>query len=247
MLYIKHVVPYYLKKAPSVFAISESTKNDLIRYYGMKPELVTVNYNGFNPEKLNGDMTLEQLQERFGILKKYMLYIARVEHPGKNHLNLLKAYEQLPEEIKNEYELVCAGSKWSNSEAVLSYHSGMKDRANIHFPGFVSGNDMAALYKNASLYVFPSLYEGFGLPLLEAFAAGVPVVCSDRSSLPEIGADAVRCFNPNDPAGIASTIQSVLSDPPLMIQMIYLGKERLKDFSWDKHASIIMESLTSQR
>jgi len=95
--------------------------------------------------------------------------------------------------------------------------------------------------------VFPSLYEGFGLPLLEAFAAGVPVVCSDRSSLPEIGADAVRCFNPNDPAGIASTIQSVLSDPPLMIQMIYLGKERLKDFSWEKHASIIMESLTSQR
>lgn len=247
MLYIKHVVPYYLKKAPSVFAISESTKNDLIRYYGMKPELVTVNYNGFNPEKLNGDMTLEQLQERFGILKKYMLYIARVEHPGKNHLNLLKAYEQLPEEIKNEYELVCAGSKWSNSEAVISYHSGMKDRANIHFPGFVSGNDMAALYKNASLYVFPSLYEGFGLPLLEAFATGVPVVCSDRSSLPEIGADAVRCFNPDDPVDIASTIQGVLSDPPLMIQMIHLGKERLKDFSWEKHTTMIVESLSNQR
>jgi glycosyltransferase involved in cell wall biosynthesis len=95
--------------------------------------------------------------------------------------------------------------------------------------------------------VFPSLYEGFGLPLLEAFATGVPVVCSDRSSLPEIGADAVRCFNPDDPVDIASTIQGVLSDPPLMIQMIYLGKERLKDFSWEKHTTMIVESLSNQR
>ncbi|HQQ68604.1 MAG TPA: glycosyltransferase family 1 protein, partial [Candidatus Cloacimonadota bacterium] len=247
MLYIRHVVPHYLKNAPTVFAISESTKVDMIRYYGMKPESITVNYNGFNPEKLKGDLNVEQLLERFGIKKRYMLYIARVEHPGKNHINLLKAYELLPQEIKDEYELVCAGSKWSNSEAVLSYHAGMKDKTNIHFPGFVSGVDMAALYKNASLYVFPSLYEGFGLPLLEAFSAGVPVVCSDRSSLPEIGTDAVRCFNPEDPNDIANTILSVLNDPPLMIQMIYLGKERLRDFSWERHASKIVESLTCQR
>jgi glycosyltransferase involved in cell wall biosynthesis/GT2 family glycosyltransferase len=246
MYYIKKVIPHYLKKAPAVFAISESTKNDMILYYKMRPEQITLNYNGYNPDKLETDMPLAKLQEKFAIKGKYMLYIARIEHPGKNHLNLLKAYELLPEAIKEEYDLICGGGKWNNSEIVLDYHARMKDRDRVHFPGFVSGDDIAALYQNASLYVFPSLYEGFGIPLLEAFAAGIPVICSDRSSLPEIGAEAVRLFNPDEAQSIADAIQTVLNDPTQQLQMILLGQERLKIFSWEKHAKIIIESLRDQ-
>lgn len=246
MAYIKKVIPHYLNKAPAVFAISESTKNDMIRYYKMKPEQITLNYNGYNPAKLDTDMPLSELQEKYGLKGKYMLYIARIEHPGKNHLNLLKAYELLPEEIKAEYELVCGGGKWNNSEIVLDYHANMKDRERVHFPGFVSGDDIAALYHNAALYVFPSLYEGFGIPLLEAFASGIPVICSDRSSLPEIGAEAVRLFDPDDAQSIADAMQTVLNDPTLQLQMIFLGSERFKDFSWEKHADMILENLRGQ-
>ncbi|MCD8478890.1 MAG: glycosyltransferase family 4 protein [Candidatus Cloacimonetes bacterium] len=200
----------------------------MIRYYMMKPEQITLNYNGYNPAKLDTDMPLSELQEKYGLKGKYMLYIARIEHPGKNHLNLLKAYELLPEEIKAEYELVCGGGKWNNSEIVLDYHANMKDRERVHFPGFVSGDDIAALYQNAALYVFPSLYEGFGIPLLEAFASGIPVICSDRSSLPEIGAEAVRLFDPDDAQSIADAMQTVLNDPTLQLQMIFFGLRTLK-------------------
>lgn len=246
MFYIKHVVPHYLKKAPAIFAISESTKADMLKFYRMKAEQIEVNYNGYNPDKLEADLPLHELRNKFGISGKYMFYLARIEHPGKNHLNLLKAYELLPPEIKEEYELVCAGGKWNNADAVLAYHATMKDKLRIHFPGFVEGADLAALYKQASLFVFPSLYEGFGLPLLEAFAAGVPVLCANRSSLPEIGADAVRCFDPEKPEHIAGLIEEVLRDPPLQIQMIFLGKERLLAFSWETHAARIWESLQAQ-
>lgn len=242
MFYIKHIIPHYLKKAGTIFAISESTKADMIRFYKMKPQQIAVNYNGYDPQKLEADMPQKDFVSRFGITGKYIFYLARIEHPGKNHLNLLKAYEMLAQEIKDEYELVCAGGKWNNAEVVVDYHSRMKDKDRIHFPGFVQGAEMAALYKNASLYVFPSLYEGFGLPLLEAFAAGLPVICSDRSSLPEIGGAAVQTFNPEQPSEIAQRIQEVLCDPPLQLQMIFLGKERLKDFSWSDHAKKILES-----
>lgn len=116
-----------------------------------------------------------------------MLYIGRIEHPGKNHLGLLKAYDMLPKEMMEEYDLVCAGGMWNGSEVVLQHVHNMQQPKNVHFLGFVSNQEMAALYIHASLYVFPSLYEGFGIPILEAFAAGVPVICSNRSSLPEIG------------------------------------------------------------
>lgn len=245
-LYIKWIIPHYLKKAPAIFAISNSTKADMLRFYKMKAQQIELNYNGYDPAKLDDALPLNELKAKFGIKGKYLLYIARIEHPGKNHLKLLQAYEKLPQWIRDDYELVCAGGKWNKAEAVLDYHAQMQDRERIHFPGFVEGAEIASLYHNASLYVFPSLYEGFGIPLLEAFAAGLPVVCSERSSLPEIGGDAVRTFNPEDPDEIARQIELVLCNPPLGLQMIFLGHERLKDFSWALHAGKILKSLQDQ-
>jgi len=246
MLYIKKVVPFYLKKAPKIFAISQSTKADMLRFYRMKPEEIEVNYNGYNAGKVEQAIEAAQMREKFGIKGKYLLYIARIEHPGKNHLGLLKAYQALPRHIMNEYELVLGGGEWNNAEIVMDYHAKMPQKQRIHFLGYVDNGDIVALYQNASLYVFPSLYEGFGLPMLEAFAAGVPVICSNNSSLPEIGAEAVRLFDASDPQSIADCIENVLCNAPLQLQMIFWGKERLKSFSWEQHAKRIFESLEAQ-
>lgn len=242
MFYIKHIIPYFLRKAPVIYAISESTKADLVKYYHIPAARIGVNYNGYDPQKLKTAISKEELFKRLSLSKKYLLYIARIEHPGKNHLNLLKAYQMLPEELKAEYDLICPGGHWNGSETVLNYARQMPCSANIHFPGFVSNEEVAALYANASLYVFPSLYEGFGIPMLEAFAAELPVVCSNCSSLPEIGGDAVLCFDPQVPSDIARQITSVLADAQLGQDLVSKGRIRLEQFSWQTHTDKILSS-----
>lgn len=243
MFYIKHIVPHYLHKAPRIYAISESTKYDLRRFFGIPGSRIFVNYNGYDPAKLENPISCAELESKYHVKGKYLLYIARIEHPGKNHLNLLKAYDLLPQSIKDEYCLVLSGSDWNGADVVKEYWHRMRDRKRVIFTGFVQDSDLAGLYKHASLYVFPSLYEGFGIPLLEAFAAGVPVVCSNTSSLPEIGKKAVLTFNPQKASEIASAIQSVLSNPALADALKAKAYKRLEAFSWERHAKQLLETL----
>lgn len=242
MFYIKHVIPYFLRTAPRIYAISENTKKDMVLYYRLPPNRIQINYNGYSPEKLSNSTGIEELRKGLNLNKKYILYVARIEHPGKNHLNLIKAYALLPAEIRDEYDLVCAGGFWNGSDKVFAYAGQLECFKSIHFTGFVSNADMAALYLNASLYVFPSLYEGFGIPMLEAFAAGIPVVCANRSSLPEIGLDAVISFDPEKPEMMAKDMLTVLKDPGLAQEMVRKGRERLAAFSWKKHTNTILNS-----
>lgn len=241
MHYIKKVIPHFLKKAQIVMAISESTKEDLIKFYGMTAASIKVNYNGYNPAKLTVNLTEEQLVNKFNIADEYILYISRIEHPGKNHLNLIKAYELLPDNIKKNYQLVFPGSEWNGAEEVLDYACKSPDKDRIIFLGFVADQDLGALYKFASLYAFPSFYEGFGIPLLEAMYSEVPVVCSNVSSLPEVGGDAVITFDPNSPQNISDVIKSVLENPEIREKMVLKGKEQVKKFSWEKHCQKIIE------
>lgn len=240
MHYIKKVIPYFLKKAPIVMAISESTKSDLVKYYGMSKNSIDVNYNGYDPSKLSVNLTEEQLVNKYNITDEYILYISRIEHPGKNHLNLIKAYELLPESIKKNFQLIFAGSDWNGAQEVLDYTQKSPDRERIIFLGFVPDQDLGALYKFASLYAFPSFYEGFGIPLLEAMYSEIPVVCSNVSSLPEVGGDAVVTFDPTSPENISGVIKYVLENPEIQEKMILSGKEQVKKFSWDKHCQKII-------
>lgn len=244
MFYVKRIIPLLLKRVDRIIAISESTKRDLCRFYRTKERRITVNYNGFNrgrysPAGAEGDR--ERLAEKLGLTKSYLLYIARIEHPGKNHLNLIRGYAMLPASIKERYDLVLAGSLWNGGEVVKEYIEMMPERNKIRLLGFVEDSYLAPLYREASLYLFPSYYEGFGIPLLEAMASGLPVVCSDRSSLPEIGGDAVLTFNPESPEQIMESIMMVLEDSELAGQMVKRGLERVKLFDWKRHAERIVK------
>jgi glycosyltransferase involved in cell wall biosynthesis len=244
MFYVKHIIPHYLRKAPIIMAISENTKNDLIRHCNLAPYRIEVNYNGFNQHRLQTNLKEEEFRVKYELNKPYIFYNSRIEHPLKNHLHLIRAFELLPDEIRESFDLVFCGIEWHGSEIVHKYVNESPAKRNIHFMGYVDSPDIGAFYRYAFLYVFPSFYEGFGIPLLEAMASMVPAICSNSSSLPEIGGDAILTFDPEIHADIASKIIMIVNSEKLRERMIRKGLERINLFSWRNHIERLLE-LTS--
>lgn len=230
MFYLRKLQPWLGKRLDEIVAISQSTKDDIVKYWKISPEKVTLNYNGLT--KLQEPD--EQIQKRLD-LKKYILYVSRIEHPGKNHLGLIKAYESLPSSIRNEYKLVFAGSDWKGAKSVRDYASQSSEADRIVFTGFVSFTELSSLYKHASLFVFPSFSEGFGLPLLEAMSSSVPCACANNTSLGEIAGDASLLFDPEKTDQISNCILQILSDNKLANNLIQKGISRSKQFDWNHH------------
>lgn len=242
MFYIFNVLRRFLLKVDSICAISNSTSQDLQHFYKIPQERIFINYNGFDKARIaDKSISRSQLEAKFSISGKYLLYVARIEHPGKNHLNLIKAYEQLPTDIKDQYSLVFAGSDWNGAETVKAYASASSEKDKIHFCGFVDDKYLSALFRHACLYVFPSFCEGFGIPMLEAFEAGVPVVCSNTTSLPEVGGEAVLTFDPKNVSEMSQIIVKVLTNSNLYDKLIHNGYERVKAFDWHKHSERIVD------
>ncbi len=230
MFYIKHVLPYYVRKAQNIVAISNSTKNDLIKYWYIPEEKISVVYNGFTPP------------EKVAVQKqKQILYISRIEHPGKNHLNLLKAFELLPENLRKEYTLVMPGAAWNGAETVFEYAKNSPCAAQFNFAGFVDFAKLPELYAQSAMYIFPSFFEGFGLSLLEAMHAGIPCACSNNSSLGELGSGAAELFSPDNPEEIAHAMEKILSDPEYQQTLSGKGMEKAASFSWEKTAKNLVD------
>ena len=245
MFYIKQVIPFFLKRADKIFTVSANTAKDMEIHYGMDIDALIVNYNGVNLDSFSpAALGSEQLSKH---KKPYILYVARIEHPGKNHLNLIKAYEKLPEDIKEKYDLCLVGSDWNGAEVVHEYAQNSKDRSRIEFAGYVYNDDLPDYYREASLFVFPSFYEGFGIPVVEAMASGTPVATSFTSSLPEVGGEAAAYFDPNLPENISEVMATILKDPETGKKMVELGYEQVKKFNWDRHAEIILETAHSAK
>lgn len=230
MFYIKKVLPHYVRKAQSIAAISQSTRNDLIKYWHIPAEKITVVYNGFTPPE---HVETEK--------RKQILYISRIEHPGKNHLNLLKAFELLPETLRNEYTLVMPGASWNGAEKVFDYAEKSPCKDQFKFTGFVDFAKLPELYNQSAVYVFPSNFEGFGLSLLEAMHAGLPCACSNNSSLGELGNGAAELFDPASPQEISNAIQKILSDENYRQKLTALGKAKAAGFSWQNTAAGLLD------
>ena len=231
MFYIKHVLPYYVRKAQSIVAISNSTKNDLIKYWHIPEEKITVVYNGFTPPERVDKPKLKQI-----------LYISRIEHPGKNHLNLLKAFEFLPENLRKEYTLVMPGAAWNGAETVFEYAEKSPCKEQFKFTGFVDFAKLPELYSQSVMYIFPSNFEGFGLSLLEAMHAGLPCACSNNSSLGELGSGAAELFDPASPQKIASAMEKILTNEVYQKELIQKGREKSAQFSWQNTAQGLVDT-----
>jgi glycosyltransferase involved in cell wall biosynthesis len=217
-------------KSDMIITGSEFSKKEILERLDFKEEQIKVIYHGIDHDlfKVYDDLTIN-----FELPKKFIFSVGSIE-PRKNLLGLLKAYNLLSSEIKKEYKLVLAGFKgWENKEIVDLIN---QDKENIFYLGFISDQELAKVYNLASCFLFPSFYEGFGLPVLESMACGTPVVCSDSSSIPEVGGDAVVYCNPYDINDIKDKIELVLKDTSLQQEMIKKGLERAQLFSWDKSA-----------
>ncbi len=222
-----------------VIAISEHAKKDVIKTFGIPEEKIDVVYLGldFNKfKKINDGREISKFRKEFGLPEKYILYIG-TDYPHKNMKNLFLAFSEIMHcEKMRDYYLVLAGNNYYNKgqEYLKKYLEPIKNR--VISTGHFDDKKIALLYNAASIFVYPSLYEGFGIPVLEAFACEVPVVCSNSTSLPEVAGDAAYMVDAKDPGKITEAILDIVNDPGLRNSLVKRGKERVKQFTWKKCA-----------
>jgi len=230
----KHIIRT-IRDAKHFITVSEFIKNEITEFLGISPEKITVIYNGFNQDvfkKYQYEALLEFSKKR-NIPENFILYVGTIE-PRKNLKNLILAYLELPEKLKKQYKLILTGYHgWENSE-IFNYMK--KDKENIIYTGYMDDIDLAFLYNLAKILIYPSIYEGFGLPPLEAMACETPVITSNVSSMPEIYKDSAFYIDPKDPNDIKQAIETLIGDKILQERLIQKGKERAALFSWENSA-----------
>ena len=239
--YLERVVPCSIGRADLVLADSAHTRSDIVSLLGVPPDKVQVLYSGvhprFRPEAEAGER--ERLQTRYGIGDQpYVLSVGTVQ-PRKNYVRLIQAFTRLQAYKLADLQLadlqlvIAGGQGWLCQDI---FAEAEKHDGRVRILGFVDDADLPALYRNAALFAFPSLYEGFGLPVLEAMACGVPVVCSDGSSLPEVAGDAALLVDPLDTGALAEAMAHALEDTGLRQGMIARGRTQAARFTWEQAA-----------
>jgi glycosyltransferase involved in cell wall biosynthesis len=221
--------------ATQLIAVSQATADDLQRFYRTPPRKTTVVYEAHTPGTAVAATAVAEVCRRLGLAQPYLLYVGTIQ-PRKNLARLLQAYAQLASAGRISCDLVLAGGQGWLAEplAEQARQFGLANR--VHFLGYVSEAELPALYQGAQAFCFPSLFEGFGLPVLEAQAYGVPVMTANNSSLPEIAGDAALLVDPTDVDAIAEAMLRLTQDEALRQRLIAAGQENVKRFSWEKAA-----------
>ncbi len=239
LAYLRWSTRHNGRTARLIFADSQATQDDLVRLEGLPPDKIHVVYPGLDPAlaPVTDEREVNAVLQRYAITPPYLLFISTLQ-PRKNLVRLIRAYRaaNLP------HQLVLAGKTgWLSDpireEIANSQPSEIRNpKSKILLPGFVADADKAALLSGATAFLYPSLYEGFGFPLLEAQACGVPVLAANTSSLPEIAGDAALLVDPLDETALTAALQRLVSDQPLRQTLIARGLENVKRFSWEATA-----------
>ncbi|MHB2020667.1 MAG: glycosyltransferase family 4 protein [Candidatus Xenobia bacterium] len=241
-LYIRHVLPQLIQRMQHVITVSEWTRQDVLRYARVPAEKVSVVPNGCDLKRFHpGDPAAARA--RSGMHRPYVLYVSRLEHPGKNHVRLIEAFARLKANSNLPHVLVLAGPDRERAREIHAAAAACSRRDDIVFTGFVADEALPDLYRGADMLVFPSLYEGFGIPILEAMACGTPVACSNVSSMPEVLGGCGLVFHPGDVDGIASAMGRMLTEPDLRESCIRRGVARACTCTWSRTATDTLELL----
>jgi glycosyltransferase involved in cell wall biosynthesis len=235
---------YSARKASKIFTISQSSKDDIIKEYGIAGYKIAVTYPGIKTVSGNESKTLsmDELREKYKIKKDYVLFVGTLQ-PRKNITRLIEAFSKL----KSDTELIIVGRKGWLYEEILSAPKKFNIENKVKFLTSIKDEDLPAFYKYATCFVLPSLYEGFGLPVLEAMRYGCPVITSNVSSLPEAGGDAALYVDPKNAEDIKEKIELMINDNQLRDKLIKKGYEQVKKFGWEKTAKETLKVLENIR
>ncbi len=238
VLYFKLFLPRSIKKADKIITISETVKNDILSRFNVPDKKVDVVPLGISP-MFKRTINLKVIS-KYSISNKYILFVGNIE-PKKNLVRLLKAFHKLISEGKISHQLVIAGKKgWKYLEVFSTVHS-LNLQNKVVFIGYIPENDLPALYSMAEFFVFPSIYEGFGIPPLEAMACETPVLASNTGALSEITGGNCLMVNPYNTDEIVVGIHKLITDENLRRSYIYKGKKWVKQFTWERTARKTLE------
>lgn len=237
----KLVLKTVIKKAKKIIAVSKHTKNDLKKMFNIPEERILVIYNGVNPEFSEKSATSKpDLMKKLGLQKPFFLYTG-VWRDHKNIVGMIKAFAEMNKDLGGQYNLVITGRHNPSYKEIPDIVKKMNLEEDVHLVGLVSEDDLRALYQHALAYVFPSFYEGFGLPPLEAMQCGTPVAASNKSATPEIcGEGNALFFDPYNIDDMKEKMRIIATDASVRQNLVNKGFERVKEFSWGKMASSVL-------
>ena len=233
--FLKRAMPLFVRRATAIIAVSETTRRDLCRRYGVSAERVYVVPEAPAPHfRPPPAWQVQRVRQHYGLPPRYLLTVGTIE-PRKNFTRLLRAFESLATRGLVD-ALVIAGQRGWLAGSFFQALAESPVRNQVHLLGYVPDEDLPALYAGATLFVLPSLYEGFGLPLLEAMACGTPVAAARAGALPEVGGDAAWYFDPHTVEAIEEALHRCLTDTTLRQELIQRGRVRAARFSWQTTA-----------
>jgi glycosyltransferase involved in cell wall biosynthesis len=230
------------RRSDRILTVSEASKRDILEYFNVPPEKITVIPNAIDERFLHEptDEALRLVAERYQLEGDFVLYVGNIK-PHKNVERLVDAFHLARQAGFDELRLVVIGDELSKNASLRRAVHRYNLHKHVRFLGFLPDETLSAVYRLASVFVFPSLYEGFGLPPLEAMACGTPVITSNVSSLPEVTGDAALLVDPTDASAIAAAITRVLSEPGLREDLRARGLARARQFSWERSVKEIRD------
>jgi glycosyltransferase involved in cell wall biosynthesis len=237
LLYARVMIGRALRRADRIITVSYNSKRDLVDYFGISPARIDVIYNGVATRFREGIAHEERdrVAAKYGLPRPFLLFLGG-EKPHKNVRNVLRAFAEARRERDLPHALVLAGPMPANRSRVEALIAGLDLSARVFRPGIVPEEDLPGLYAASDALLYPTLYEGFGLPVVEAMACGVPVLTSSTSALQEIAGGYALLVDPMDVAAIARGIAEIATNPERRAELVELGRRRAADFSWDRAA-----------
>jgi glycosyltransferase involved in cell wall biosynthesis len=247
--YVRHVLPILIRKLDTVLTVSHYSKDVIHEYTQVAMENIFVTHLAMDKDVFNTNSkhnALQRLQKNYDISGPFLLYIARLEHPAKNHYRLIEAFDHLKKKYNIPHQLVFTGALRERGEEILERLNSSEYTTSIKYFDFVAYDDLADFYRAADIFVFPSLYEGFGLPILEAMACGTPVICSNQASIPEVAGEAGLIFDPFSTRDISDKLHQMLMDSDQKEEYRDRGLKHVINFDWRKTALQTYHELITQ-
>jgi len=241
--YYRYFTPRYAKKANRIATVSEFSKSDIIKQYGVDSSKIDVVYNGSGDKfKPISEKEKTETRDKFSSGHEYFVFVGAL-NPRKNLKNIFEAFDNFKSDYSTDIKFVVVGEKMYWSDDIKSAYENMKHKADVIFTGRLEPFNLSKVVGSSIALVYASVFEGFGIPIIEAFNAEVPVITSNVTSMPEIASDAALLVDPESVEQISAAIRKISSDSEFAASLVEKGKIRRKDFTWDKTAENVWKSV----